>query len=255
MILRGDAMSDSDLRERVAEACRVLARLDLTKAATGHVSARVPGAERALVRARGPGELGVRYTTAQQIIEVDFDGKAIGAPQEGLESPIEVFIHTAVYRARPDVNAVVHVHPTAVVLFTICNKPLLPLYGAYDPASLALALEGIPTYERSILISTPQLGADLVRAMGGASTCMMRGHGITTVGASVEEAALAAIHLNDLATVNYQARLLGDPVPISKEDQDAFRGMARARERAGADRPPPRTAALWRYYCALTADR
>ncbi len=250
-------MSEGDLRERVAEACRVLARLDLTKAATGHVSARVPGAERALVRARGPGELGVRYTTAQQIIEVDFDGKAIGMAQEGLESPIEVFIHTAVYRARPDVNAVVHVHPTAVVLFTICNKPLLPLYGAYDPASLALALEGIPTYERSILISTPQLGADLVRAMGGASTCMMRGHGITTVGASVEEAALAAIHLNDLATVNYQARLLGDPVPISKEDQDAFRGMARARggAGAGADRPPPRTAALWRYYCALTADR
>ena len=252
-------MSDGDLSERVAEACRVLARLDLTKAATGHVSARIPGTERALIRARGPGELGVRYTTAKQIIEVDFDGRTIGKPEEGLESPIEVFIHTAVYRTRPDVNAVVHVHPTAVVLFTICNTPLLPLYGAYDPASLQLALEGIPTYERSILISTPELGADLVRAMGKASTCMMRGHGITTIGASVEEAALAAIHLNDLATVNYQARLLGDPMPISKEDQDAFARVGRARERAGAGteagRPAGRTAALWRYYCALTSDR
>ncbi len=228
--------------------CRVLGALDLTKAATGHVSARIPGTDRALVRARGPGELGVRYTTAKQIVEVDLDGKLIGAPEEaGLETPIEVFIHTAVYRARPDVNAVVHVHPTTVVLFTICNKPLLPLYGAYDPGSLQLALEGIPTYERSILISTPELGAELARAIGQSSTCMMRGHGITTVGTSVEEAALAAIHLNDLATVNYQARLLGDPVPIPKEEQDAFRRGPGSRSGAGG-----RVAALWRYYCALT---
>jgi ribulose-5-phosphate 4-epimerase/fuculose-1-phosphate aldolase len=247
-------MSDGDLRERVAEACRVLGRLDLTKAATGHVSARVPGSDRALVRARGPGELGVRYTTAKQILEVDFDGKAIGAVEEGLESPIEVFIHTAIYRARPEVNAVVHVHPTAVVLFTICNKPLLPLYGAYDPGSLQIALEGIPTYERSILISTPELGAELARAIGQSSTCMMRGHGITTVGASIEEAALAAIHLNDLATVNYQARLLGDPVPIPKEEQEAFRRGPGPRGRAVAGAPGGRVAALWRYYCALTAD-
>src|ERR1700684_3149560 len=70
--------SDGDLRERVAEACRVLARLDLTKAATGRVSARVPGTDRALVRARGPAELGVRYTTAREVIEVDLDGKVIG---------------------------------------------------------------------------------------------------------------------------------------------------------------------------------
>ena len=106
--------------------------------ATGHVSARIPGTDRVLIRARGPGELGVRYTTAKQIIEVDFDGKADRQPSEaGLESPIEVFIHTAIYRARPEVNAVVHVHPPTVVLFTICNKPLLPLYGAYDPSGAA----------------------------------------------------------------------------------------------------------------------
>jgi ribulose-5-phosphate 4-epimerase/fuculose-1-phosphate aldolase len=248
-------MSDRDLSERVAEACRVLARLDLTKAATGHVSARIPGSERALIRARGPGELGVRYTTAKQVIEVDFDGKATGDPGEGLQSPLEVFIHTAVYRARPDVNAVVHVHPAAVVLFTICNLPLMPLYGAYDPSSLQLALDGIPTYGRSILISTPELGADLVRALGSASVCMMRGHGITTVGATIEEAALAAIHLNDLATINYQARLLGDPVPISEPDQEEFRRVARARERAAGGRPAGRGAALWRYYRELTDER
>lgn len=246
-------MSESDdLRERVAEACRVLARLDLTKAATGHVSARVPGADRVLIRARGPGELGVRYTTAAQVVEVDFDGKVTSRAEPGLEAPLEVFIHTAIYRVRPEVNSVVHIHPVMVVLFTICRKPLLPLYGAFDPGSLQLALEGIPTFERSILVSTPELGAELVQAMGQSRTCMMRGHGITTAGPSVEDAALSAIHLNDLAAINYQAHLLGNPVPIPKEEQDTFRQMSTPRE--GGRSAPGRGAALWRYYCALTAE-
>ena len=241
-------MSETDLRERVAEACRVLARLDLTRGATGHVSARVPGSDHVLIRARGPGELGVRYTTAEQIIEVDRDGKLIGSAAEGLAAPNEVFIHTAIYKARPEVNSVVHVHPATVVLFTICDVPLLPLFGAYDPSALQLALEGIPTFDRSILVSTPELGEELARTMGGAKTCMMRGHGITTAAASVEEAALYAIHLNELATINYQARLLGNPRPISDEDLVAFRNMSR--RGGGGGRAP----ALWRYYRALTED-
>lgn len=238
-----------DLPTRVAEACRVLARLDLTKAATGHVSARVPGSDRVLIRARGVNELGVRYTTEKQVVEVDLDGKLVGAAEAGLAAPIEVFIHTAIYKARPEVNSVVHVHPAMVVLFTICNKPLLPIFGAYDPSALQLVLEGIPTFDRSILVSTPELGDELARAMGNARTCMMRGHGITTAGPTVEEAALHAIHLNELAAMNYQAQLLGDPRPISAEDQAAFRDVARRSHGPGG-----RSAAAWRYYCALTAD-
>ena len=54
----------TDLRERVASACRVLGTLDLTPGTLGHASARIPGTDRILVRARGPAESGVRYTTA-----------------------------------------------------------------------------------------------------------------------------------------------------------------------------------------------
>lgn len=237
-----------DLRARVAQACRVLARLDLTNGAQGHVSARIPGTERVLIRARGPNELGVRYTTASQVIEVNFDGKLVKAKEEGLAVPIEVFIHTEVYRSRPDVCSVIHIHPATVVLLTICDKPLLPLYGAYDPPSLQLALDGIPTFDRSVLISTPALGTDLAAALGEKTVCLMRGHGITTAGPTIEEAALAAIRLNDLAKMNQQAYLLGNPRPISAEDQAAFRDLER-----GAGTPgPARALALWRYYLAFT---
>jgi len=240
-------MDTIDLRERVARACRVLGRLDLTKAGTGHISARLPGTDRILIRARGPEELGVRYTSKDQVLECDLDGKPLdGGP--GLEAPLEIFIHTAIYRARPNVGSVVHMHPPTVVLFTICNKPLLPIYGSYDQPSAALALEGIPLFDRSILIDTPALGAELAKSMGGASVCMMRGHGITTIGETIEQAAINAIHLNELATMSYHANLLGEPSPISAEDQETFRAMAS--RFAGLE--VQCAAALWRYYVALT---
>jgi ribulose-5-phosphate 4-epimerase/fuculose-1-phosphate aldolase len=244
-----------DIRERVAQACRVLGALNLTKAATGHVSARLPGTDRIFIRARGQEELGVRYTTPAEVIEIDLDGRAVG-DTPGLVAPSEVFIHTSLYRARPDVNAVVHVHPATVILFTICKKPLLPLFGAYDPAGARLALDGIPTYPRSITITTPELGADLVAVIGSKRVCLMRGHGITTANQSVEEAALDAIALNELATINYEAQLLGDPEPISEEDQAVFRSSKESRQysSAGDGRPGGRAKALWRYYTTLTAS-
>jgi L-fuculose-phosphate aldolase len=238
------------LRARVAQACRVLGTLELTKAATGHVSARIPGADRALIRARGPAERGVRYTDDAQVIEVDFDGRVVNG-SDGLTAPVEVFIHTALYKAKPQVNAVVHVHPPTVVLFTICDKPLQPLFGAYDPNALKLALNGIPTYPRSILISTPALGDQLVQSIGEKPVCLMRGHGITTVGDTVEAAALNAIHLNELAIMNYRAHQLGEPKPISEEDQAEFRALTLPRPGA---RKGSSASALWQYYLALTGE-
>ena len=241
------------IRARVAEACRVLGALELAKGATGHASARLPGTGRVFVRARGPGELGVRFTTPDQVVEVGLDGKLVAPNSDGLEAPMEVFIHTSVYKARPDVNGVVHVHPLNVVLFTICGKPLMPLYGAYDPVSAQLAIDGIPTYPRSILCDTPERGEELARTLGQSNCCMMRGHGVTTAGPSVEEASITAINLNDLADVNYKAHLLGDPQPIPPDEQDFIRNIRDKAAAAPAGSPPAgRAGALWRYYVSLT---
>jgi L-fuculose-phosphate aldolase len=238
-------MADVDeLRERVATACRVIGKLELTKAASGHVSARIPGTDTLLIRARGPGESGVRFTTADDVITVDFDGKKV-AGRRDLEPPQEVFIHTWLYRTRPSVGSVLHAHPKTVVLFTICNKPLLPLYGAYDPSSLRLLMEGIQTYPRSITVSNDSLGREFATAMSGRA-CLMRGHGITTCGASIEEATLTAIKLNELAEMNYQAHLLGHPEPIPAEEITHLTATRKGKDAHGA--------ALWRYYCRLAGE-
>jgi ribulose-5-phosphate 4-epimerase/fuculose-1-phosphate aldolase len=239
------------LKEGVAQACRILGRLDLTNAATGHVSARVPGTDRLLIRARGPGELGVRYTTKEEVIEVTLDGAPVAANSRGLDVPNEIFIHTEIYRARPQVNSVVHIHPPTVVLFTICDLPLLPLYGAYDPWGAQIALKGVPRYERSITIRNRDLGRDFVRTMGDSELCLMRGHGITAASRSIEEATLLAISLNELAVMNYRARLLGTPHSIPDEDRDHFKESRPDGGSPDATRSQ-RAAALWRYYLRLT---
>jgi ribulose-5-phosphate 4-epimerase/fuculose-1-phosphate aldolase len=232
------------LRERVAKACRVLGNLELTKSTFGHVSVRVPGTDTLLIRARGPDESGIRYTAPDDVITVDFSGNKIKG-RDGLDVPKEVFIHTWVYRARPDVQSVLHAHPATVMMFTICNKPLLPLFGAYDPSCLRLLTEGLSTYPSSVLICTDELGKDLASTMQDKScqACLMRGHGITTCGASIEEATLTAIRLNDLADINYRAHLLGDPQPISEEEIRSFDNVK--------DGGP---AASWRYYCRLVGE-
>jgi ribulose-5-phosphate 4-epimerase/fuculose-1-phosphate aldolase len=234
----------SQLRELVARSCRILGKLNLTKEPSGHVSARLPGSERALIKARGPEESGLRFVTARDIITVDFDGKKIEG-KAGLESPQEVFIHTCIYKKRPDVHCVVHIHPLTIVLFTICNKPLMPLFGAYDPSGLRLAMDGLVTYGRSITVSNKKLGEEFSQAMGGKRACLMRGHGITSVGASVEEATLTAIKLNELAEVNYRAWLLGTPEAIPQEDIDIIMGAA------GGKRQSIHSQSSWRYYCKL----
>jgi ribulose-5-phosphate 4-epimerase/fuculose-1-phosphate aldolase len=235
-----------ELRAQVAQACRVIGGLDLTKAATGHISARVPGTDTILIRARGPDEMGVRYTQPEDVIVVDFNGKKL-AGRDGLEPPQEVFIHTWMYKKRPDLASVVHAHPATVVLFTICNKPLMPLYGAYDPSSLKLLMEGIPTYPRSITVSNDKLGEEFSGTMAApARACMMRGHGITTVGGSVMEATLTAIKLNELAEMNYRAQLLGDPQPIP---DDEIAHITRGKNKSTHQAP------LWRYYCSLAGEK
>jgi ribulose-5-phosphate 4-epimerase/fuculose-1-phosphate aldolase len=241
-------MSDlSQLRELVAQSCRILGKLNLTKEPSGHVSARITGTDRILIKARGPEESGLRFVTAEDIVTVDMKGTKIEGA-DGLATPQEVFIHTWLYRARPDVQCVVHVHPLTVVLFTICNKPLLPLFGAYDPSSLRLLMEGLASYPRSITVSNEKLGEEFAGVMGGKAACLMRGHGITTAGAEVEEATLTAIKLNELAEVNYRASLLGEPEPISQEDIDVILGSAGGRKSA------THSASNWRYYCKLLGE-
>ncbi len=236
----------TDPRARVAKACRVLGKMELSRALRGHISARIPKTERIFIRARGPAESGVRYTAEDEVVEIDLEGRPAAGVPKGLRLPSELHIHTEILRARPEVNAVVHMHPPTVVLFTVTGTPLLPIYGAYYPYGLSIALENPPTFE---------MGRELSTAMAKARACLMRGHGITTVGESVEEACVTALSLNELATLNYQARLLGQARPIADAGVEGLRpAMKRLGARGASGEPGDSIATEWRYYCRLTGE-
>lgn len=187
-----------DLRRTVALACRILAARGLSEDILGHVSARVD-ADHLLVRCRGPEERGLLFTTPDDIRLVDL--RAPGDVGDGYAAPNELPIHVEVLAARPDVNAVLHAHPPLVVAADLAGVPLVPMVGAFNIPAAKMAAAGIPVYGRGVLISRAELGREMVAAMGERPVCILRGHGITTAGATVEQAVVAALSLDSLAAM------------------------------------------------------
>lgn len=218
------------LPELVATACRVLAEQGLVEHVLGHVSVRT-GPDSLLVRCRGPREAGLAYTTAEDVRPVPLTGPAGSSPEAGADAgagawsvPNELPIHRAVLRRRPEVTAVVHAHPPAVVAQSLLDEPLLPIYGAYDIPGAALAADGIPVWPRSALVSTDALGADLAAALGDRPAVVLRGHGLVTVGegdpaTAVPLAVLRALAVDRLAGITLRVRTAGGrPAPIDPAD-------------------------------------
>ncbi|WP_243770207.1 class II aldolase/adducin family protein [Amycolatopsis acidicola] len=200
------------LRQTISDACRVLAAKGAVSGILGHVSARVDGG--LLVRTRGPRERGLRHTTPEDIRLVDLDGQ--GELGEWTV-PNELPIHTEVLRARPEVGAVVHAHPPALLACGLKGLPLRPIYGAFDIPGMRMAADGVPVYPRSVLIRRRDLAQEMLAAMGGKPVCLLRGHGVTVTGETVAEAVVRTLALETLARVTLQ---VGPDIPaVPDEDQ------------------------------------
>jgi ribulose-5-phosphate 4-epimerase/fuculose-1-phosphate aldolase len=200
-------MDLDELRAEIALACRILAVEGLVDGILGHVSVRV-GDDQMLIRCRGPREHGLLFTEDADIRLVDFDGKG-DELVDGFAVPNELPIHGEVLRARPEVGAVVHAHPPAVLTCGIAELPLRPIFGSFNIPAMRLARNGIPVYPRSVLIRRPDLAKEMLAAMGDAPVCVLRGHGITVTGRNVREAVMRALNLNMLAVVTLDVARTG----------------------------------------------
>lgn len=191
------------LRHRVSDACRVLAARGLADGILGHISVRLD-ADRLLVRCRGPHERGLMWTEPDDVRLLTTDGEPgrAGELDGGWRPPNELPLHAAVLRARPDVDAVVHAHPPAVVAADLAGLAVRPIVGAFDIPGARLAAGGIPVYPRSVLLRDRRLAEEMVSALGERPVVVLRGHGITSTGASVEEAVLRAVSVESLAALS-----------------------------------------------------
>lgn len=181
----------------------------------GHVSARSAGnSQRFLLsRAIAPG-----LVTASDLIEYELSGQPARKTKEA--GYAERFIHAAIYRARPDVRAVVHCHAPSVIPFADSTVPLRPMYHMS-----AFLTPGVPIFEirdvseaHDMLVTDGRLGEALARTLGDKAVVLMRGHGAVVVGHSLSEAVSRSVYLDRNARMQVAAATLGGPVAYVEAD-------------------------------------
>ena len=197
-----------DYLDDLVAAYRILAEHGVIDA-YGHVSLRSPKNPQRYYLARS---LAPEAVQAEDILEYDLDSKPLDA--RGQESVRERFIHGELYKARPEVVAVVHNHSPSVIPFSVTGVAMKPIYHM-----ASFIGEGVPNFEirkfekgTDLLVKTPKLGAALAKTLGKSSAALMRGHGSVTVGENVARAVGRSIYLEQSARLQMQAMLLSRKV-------------------------------------------
>ncbi|WP_411883292.1 class II aldolase/adducin family protein [Polaromonas sp. YR568] len=154
----------------------------------------------------------------QDIVCYGLDGNAVSQTNE--RPYLERFIHAEIYRARPDVMAVVHSHSPNVIPFASTQTALRPIFhmaGFLGEGSGHFEIRDVAG-NSDMLIRSTYLGAALAASLGRHSCVLMRGHGSTVVGASIEQAVYHAIYTETNARLQLAAQGLGEITFLNAEE-------------------------------------
>lgn len=232
--------ADEDrLRELLADAHRVIHHQGLVDY-LGHCSARVPGTDRIIIKPKhSPRVRSLGGLTPEDMIVIDLDGNLLeaSAAGDGEGPPAECFIHTEIYRARPDVSAVVHTHQPAGTLLGVIGGELLPVL--HVPSVLTDG-GNIGTWPCPLLVNTPELGRRLAAALGSRGLCHLQGHGVVSAADDLRRAVLSAIAVEQLAEANLTILRTGLKPRVIQPDELSELGKAVAS-----------VAGRWAYYVEL----
>ena len=183
--------------------------------AYGHISVRSDKrADHFLMsRSRAPALM-----TAADVMELGPDSEAISDKRKGF---IERYIHGEIYKTRPDVMAVVHSHSPSVIPFGITRTKLKPVYHMGSFLWSGAPVWDIRTVrqDNDLLVRDRPLGAALAGALGKCNCVLMRGHGMTVIGASVPEAVFRAVYTEMNARLQLQATQLEGPIEFLTEEE------------------------------------
>jgi ribulose-5-phosphate 4-epimerase/fuculose-1-phosphate aldolase len=163
----------------------------------GHVGARLPEDKGIAVQMFRRPESGEKNWLVHFDYELNKFG-GLGTP------PREAAIYTGIFKARPDVNAAVHSHAPMCVALSLADKAVSCVQMQSDRFG-----RGVPIYPKPIYILDDAEGADLARTLGQAAAVMIKGHGIVTVGKTIDEACMCALRMERAAKIMAMAQLFG----------------------------------------------
>lgn len=200
-----------DLRRQVAACSRMLVSEGIL-AYSGHISARLPNKEHFLIQTFDD----VRAELdPDRLLVVDMDGKVV---EGNGEPPFEVYVHSEILRARPEVGAVTHFHHDPTTTFTMVEgAEILPVKNHASRWA-----DGIPTHPDPTHIRTVEQGKALAKTLGNKHAALMRAHGQVVVAEDVLNLFSDVIHLVENSTVLIQAMQMGRVLPLTPDEIDLF---------------------------------
>jgi len=231
-------MDETAIRSEVAACVRMLEWLGLIDF-SGHASCRVPGTDVFFINPWG-GATGPHKVRPGDIVKANLDGRLL---QESGVLPSETPIHTAIYRARPEVNAVAHLHPPVTTALGIAGKKYVPVmhHGA-------IFHEGVSVHDDCRHVNSVEKGDGVAASLGKLRATIMRGHGAVVVAESVKGVFFGSVYLEDNAKKLADAyKLGGEPQALRPEEMNAASRVWRQdqfekvwdyyRDKAGLDFP------------------
>jgi L-ribulose-5-phosphate 4-epimerase len=205
-----DSSELKELKQKLVDACHILDNEGVTDG-YGHISVRVPGADAFITIANvSPG-----CVTLDRLVMQDLDGKYLG----GVNAPPNEWpIHACVFKVRPDAVSVSHTHSKWSTIFSMLPVKLRPIhhYGKFLP------VDGPPVYNGVGLVRDVERGSALAAALGTAPAVLMRAHGDTVVGESIEQVVERTTRLAMLGEWHHLALLHGEPAYLTAEELDVF---------------------------------
>lgn len=206
--------ADPQLIEDLVAANRILADQGVLDG-YGHVSVRHSGSADRYLMSRS---LAPELVTAADILEYDLDSNPVDP--RGRTTYLERFVHGEIYRARPDVRAVVHHHSPSVIPFSVSMVPLRPIYHM-----AAFLGAGVPVFEirqaggqTDLLVRNGALGRALAQTLGTQPTALLRGHGAVVVGPTIVHAVARSVYMEVNARLQAQAIALGQVTYLDAEE-------------------------------------
>jgi ribulose-5-phosphate 4-epimerase/fuculose-1-phosphate aldolase len=227
---------DAPLTEDLVSAYRILAQHEVLDG-FGHVSVRHNRSASRFVMSRS---LAPELVSAADLMEFDLEGNAFDARNRAPYS--ERFIHAEIYRARPDIKAIVHAHTPSLIPYGVTSVPLRPVYHM-----ASFIGDGVPVFDirkmfgiTDMLVSDSAKGRALAHTLASHTSVLMRGHGVVVVGTSIPIAVGRSIYLDVNARLQTQALALGGKVTYL-DPQEALKVMD-----AGENRGYERAWELWK---------
>jgi L-fuculose-phosphate aldolase len=216
-------MNESGLRAALAETARQTASVGLNKEASGNASVRM--GEGFLIT---PSGLPNDTLKPDQMVAVGIDGQSSGS----LKPSSEWRIHRDIYRARPEVQAVVHAHSPHAVSLACLRRGIPPFH--YMVAAAGGKDIRCATYAT---FGTQALSDAVLAALQARRACLMANHGLVAVGASLDAALSLAVEVEDLCAQFWRASLMGAPVLLSDAEMNEVLERFRHYGQRGTDQP------------------